>query len=167
MKKVILVSALAATFMMGSVYASGNNIGVVNVQRVFAHSPSVIKQKAQLKKHFSAKKAELQAAAKSLSAMMHNYKKNASVMQASAKKKLQATIMAKQSAIMSMSNRFRQGMAKAEQKAMAGFVKKTQAAAAVVAKKRHLDLIVSQSSVLYVSPSADVTKDVEAAFDRA
>lgn len=144
----------------------GIKIGVVNVQEIFNHSSAVQSTKAKLKKQFAVKKKQVQASAMALKAMIADYKKNASVMQASARLALQKKITAKQSSIMGMESAFQQQAGQSEQAAMAKFVKQIQSVAASIAKQKHLDLVLPEHSLLYSSDKLDITKQVAAQFNK-
>lgn len=178
-----LMTLLGAVLVSGSVFAAqattakpmhhsmmmskpaGLKIGVVNVQAIFNHSSAVQETKAKLKKQYESKKKQVEAAAKSLNAMIADYKKNASVMQANDRMSLQKKIAAKQSSILAMESSFQQQAAQAEQEAMAKFVKRIQMVAQNIAKQKHLDLILPEHSLLYSTDKLDLTKQVAAQFN--
>ena len=170
MKRLLTYVAAAVLTMgaAGTTLAADNtaSVGVVDVQQIFASSPDVQAVRNKLMKTYQAKKAQVDAAGKSLEAMMADYKKNASVMQASEREALQTKIAAKQSSIVAMESGFQRQAAMDEQNAMGKFVDQVQKAAAVVAQQRHLNLIIPMHSVVYAADTLDVTKAVQVQFNK-
>lgn len=168
MRHRILVSLCAAAGLLVSMeaFAAGNQIGVVDVQQIFASSPSVQAQKNQLEQDFKGKKAEMDAAEAQVTDLTNKYKKNASVMTQAEKQQMQMQIAQQQSKLMTMSSRFEQDSSNAQQAAMEKFLERVKTATATVAQKEGLILVVPAGSIVWSAPSLDITKDVETEFNK-
>lgn len=155
-------ASVATTQAKKNVSQQHITVGIVDVQKIFSQSPEVQATKAKLHKEFLAKRAQAQTAVKSLDAMMADYKKNSEVMDAGKRSEMEKTIAAKQSSIMQMESSFQEQAQAAEKKSMDEFVGQVQKAAAVVAKRDHLSLVIPNHAVIYSADSLDITPEVVA-----
>jgi len=169
MKKLIMTTVAAALVAVVSTNAmaaaDAGKFGVIDVQKIFASSPKVTAQKKSLMSEFTSKRDKLQASQKSLQAMMTKYKRNATVMSQSQKQALQTQIAAAQTKLMQMGHGYQQQAEQAQAQAMQKFVGQLKTAAATVAKKDNLAMILPTNAVIYAGDSMDVTKQVASAFN--
>jgi|GEM_PF-2421863 Skp family chaperone for outer membrane proteins len=168
MKKLILsatVAALIGVASMSAMAANSGLVGVVNVQKIFMASPKVAAQKKTLMAKFATKKDQMQTAQAKLKTMLAKYKRNRTVMSKTQQQQAQTQLAGQQTKIMQMGQLFQQEAAQAQAKAMGGFIKQLQTAAASVAKKDHLSMIIPAHAVIYSSKTMDVTSDVAKAFN--
>ena len=158
MKKTFAAAAVLLTMTFSSTFAA--KIGLVDMQQVFSSSHGVSKIQAHLEKQFSAQRADMLKAMKSLQAKMKDFNKNKSVMSKKAQADARTKLQAAQRQLQKDQNSYQQAVVAAQTKAMKAFVAKIKKAAADVASKDNLDAVYVNNSLLYAKHSVDVTNSV-------
>jgi outer membrane protein len=159
MKKLLIAAAVAGSMLSASVFAA-NEIGTVNMQTVMTTAPQIKACQASLKKKFTPMQTKLQAQAKTLQADMKNYQKNAATMSKADLAKLQKKVQTEQAALQQGQAMLQQQAMGAQQACIKTFANTLKTAAAKVAGKKGLTVVLPSNAVIYSAANLDVTTDV-------
>lgn len=161
-KKVMALGVMSAGLALSatSFAASGNGIGVVDMQNVLRTAPQVKKINADLKKQFSNRKDKILTMAKSLQSDMSNYSKNKAVMSSKKASALKATIASQETQLRTQQMKYQQDLIAAQNKAMQGFLTQLKSAVTKVATQKHLSVVFPKNSLLYSGSDSDITSAV-------
>jgi len=158
MKKLMVASLVGLSCLVANVFAAGT--GVIDMQAVFHGAPQVKQMNEDLQKQFAPRKEKLQVLNTKLQKEMADFNKNASVLSADKKAKLQANITTQSKALRQQQMQFQQDLFVAQNKATSEFMKKVQAVVASVAKAKQLTLVIPKNGVLYSADNMDITSMV-------
>ncbi len=163
MKRVLKVFVLFASLLLTTQLFAAFTVGVVDAQQVLRSSSSINNINKQLDKQFAGRKKSILALDKSLQANIKKLQKNQSVMSAKAVSALRTAITKQAAQLRQSQAQYQQNLYVAQNKAMALFMKKLQAAVGKVAQKKKLDLVLPKNSVLYSNGNAvvDITSQVQ------
>jgi outer membrane protein len=170
MKKVLAI--LGTVFLISSlpVYAAdaatNPSIAVVNVQQLFQTSPKIAELNKQLQAKFKPRQDKLVAAQKSLQTELDNYKKESSTMAQKDRDALQKKIGDDQTALQTDANTFQQDLNKEQSKIMKGVLAQLNEIISSTAKTSNLQFVLDSQAVIYAMDGADITKQVQEAFDK-
>jgi outer membrane protein len=156
--KLKLITACLGVAVSASALA-GANIGVVDMQKV-AQSPLGKSASLTLQKKFSSRQKAIVKLQQKYQKDFSNLQKNKTVMTASKLKDAQKQLATEQQSLQAKESSFQQDLYAAQNKLMAEFVAKTQAAAGKVASSKHLQVVLPRKAVLYYNPDMDVTSAV-------
>lgn len=158
--KRFLLCALAVMGMFWSLVSQAGDIGVVDMQKVFASSQQVKDITAELKSKFSDRQKALQSQAQTLQADMDKLNRNKSVMSAKEAQELTDKVAKSNEKMQAEQAQFQKDLFAAQNDAMNSFMGKLNGAVAKVAEKRKLDMVLPKNGVVYSSATLDVTDDV-------
>lgn len=164
MKK--LLTLVAASLLSTAVLAQGH-LAVVNVAQILQGSARVKAINTKIRKEYQPQQMKLAAQDKAIQADMKKLKRNASVMSAEQKTKLQTTIkndredFAKNAAI------FQRKLAAARNSAMKDVVDSLNGIIKTVADHDGYDVVLFSQAVAYSGKTPDITTDVAKAFNAA
>lgn len=167
MKKMVVGLGLLALCFSAPVFAATLKVGVVDVQQVLKSSPRVSADKTKLQAQFKPQYEKIQAAQKSLEAMVDNLHKNGSTMQAKDRTALQASIQKSQESLMKQQQGFQSTFMAARSKDMQDLLGELQNVMKTIAQKNQINVILPKSGVVYSDSNLDMTSQVEKAFDAA
>lgn len=157
---VLLVSSLPA-------YAAdaAPTIAVVNVQQLFQTSPKIADLNKQLQGKFKPRQDKLIAAQKSLQDELDKYKKESPTMSQKDKDAMQKKISDDQASLQKDATAFQQDLNKEQSKIMKGVLADLNKIISDMAKSSNYQLVLDSQAVIYAVDAADITKQVEKAFD--
>ncbi len=159
-----------AVFMaQSSVYAQGQKIAVVNMQKVLRNSKAGKKAMAELNKKFDRLKKQLQAKQKELKAFKQEMEKKAPLMneEARAEKERQYKKMLRE--FKDKSDDAQYEMRQAESKRMEPILKKLEKVVNRIGKDKGYVVIMEKNmpGIYYTAPDADITDQVIKTFDKS
>jgi outer membrane protein len=167
MKKALAI--LGSMLLIGSLPAYADTgaptIAVVNVQQLFQSSPKIADLNKQLQATFKPRQDKLIAAQKSLQDELDKYKKEAVTMSQKEKDAMQKKISDDQSSLQKDATAFQQDLNKEQGKIMKGVLASLNEIISGMAKSNNYQLVLDSQAVIYANDSADITKQVEKAFD--
>ena len=168
MKRVLAI--LASVFLMSSlpVYAADAttpSIAVVNVQQLFQTSPKIAELNKQLQAKFKPRQDKLVTAQKSLQTELDNYKKESSTMSQKDRDALQKKISDDQTSLQADANTFQQDLNKEQSKIMKGVLAQLNEIISSIAKTSNFQFVLDSQAVIFAVDGADITKQVQKAFD--
>jgi outer membrane protein len=167
MKKALAI--LGTILMIGSVQAYADTaaptIAVVNVQQLFQSSPKIADLNKQLQAKFKPRQDKLIAAQKSLQDELDKYKKESPTMSQKDKDALQKKIGDDQASLQKDATAFQQDLNKEQSKVMKGVLADLNKIISDMAKSSNYQLVLDSQAVIYATDTADITKQVEKAFD--
>ncbi len=158
MKKYWVAAAVSLALMTGSAMAS--DIGVVDVQKILQDSSKAKSLRAKLQSQFGNKRDKMMSQSKQLQSDMQKLQKNQSVMSKSDLTALKNKISSERDTLGKEQGQFQQAYFKARNDAMETILQSVEASAAIVAKKKDLDLVVAKNTVIYAKNGADITDAV-------
>ncbi len=171
MKKLLAVASSVLLISGTHAYAAPSAspqpvIAVVNVQQIFQQSPKIADLNKKLQGDFKGRQEKLVASQKALQDELDNFKKESPTMSKSDKDTMQKKITDDQSSLSKDANSFQQDLSKEQNRMMKGVLADLNTIIAGIAKKSNYSLVLDSQAVVYAADSADITKDVAAAFDK-
>lgn len=168
MKKALAI--LGTIFLIGNLpaYAAdapAPTIAVVNVQQLFQSSPKIADLNKQLQAKFKPRQDKLIASQKSLQDELDKYKKESPTMSQKDKDALQKKISDDQASLQKDATAFQQDLNKEQSKVMKGVLSQLNEIISGMAKSSNYQLVLDSQAVIYATDAADITKQVEKAFD--
>ncbi len=160
MKKTLMIVCVALTALWSFSALANNRIGVVNMQKLIQDSPQVRALGQKLKQKFSSRRNKVLAMSKELQTLIAQYQKNKAVMSAKELQALKTKITTKETALRTAQVKLQQEMYQAQNQAMTQFVSKLRGVVKTIAKKKNLDMVLPQNTVLYSGNTTDITSDV-------
>lgn len=164
---IALVAACAALVLSGCQLGTNNaapgaapRIGVVDMQKVVKQSPEAKSLNVSIEKQFSGKHQQLLKQQADYQKKVAAFQKNQSIEKPAKLKTEQQQLEKQAQKLQSDQSSFQQAVMAAQNKAMASFLAKVQKAAASVASKQGLSLVLPKKMVLYIGSDADVTDAV-------
>lgn len=160
MKKVLSLALVAVLMSAGAVYAEG--LGVFNAQTVAMQSDPAKAAQKLMEGQFGAEKTQLEKQAQDLQKQGESLQAQAAAMSQKAREEKQMDFMRKRRDFEEKSRNFAMRVQQEESRITQNMGKFIFDAAAVVAKKRDLDLVLDAStgSVMFAAPSLDLTQDM-------
>ncbi len=164
MKKLfkVVLPAVAILFA-GSVFAQAApvaKIGVLDMQQIMQKSSQVLAINKQLQAQFQPRQQKIEAAQKQLQDEVNNLNRNASVMSAADRTKLQEKATKDKDDFQAMVQSYQKDLNAAQSADMQKFMGSLNNAVATVAKDGGYTLIVQRAAVPYMQPDMDVTPAV-------
>jgi outer membrane protein len=170
MKKALAI--LGSMLLIGSLpaYAADDaavapTIAVVNVQQLFQSSPKIADLNKQLQSKFKPRQDKLVAQQKSLQDELDKYKKESVTMSQKDKDAMQKKISDDQASLQKDATEFQQDLNKEQSKIMKGVLASLNEIISGMAKSNNYQLVLDSQAVIYAADKADITKQVEKAFD--
>lgn len=161
MKKILIaIVGLSTLCLVSSLFAQELKIGVVDFQKVMKTSPKVTRLSEQMKKEFEPQQKELVQKQKDLNQLISKYNRDATILQASEKQKMQQSIQSKGEDLNRQKETFNEKFFKAQQSTMQKLMDQIKEISAQIAKTRNLDLIIPKDNLLYSNDRMDVTNQV-------
>lgn len=169
MKK-LLSGVLVGAFVAGTALANDKptpptNICVVQIANVLHNAPQVQKATEDLKAQFQKDQTALEQKQKAIQAKVAELNKNAAVMSQKDKDAQEAVITKERQALVGEMGSFQQKLGDAQNKVMKEVFDSLNAVIKDVAKAQHCDVVLDSQFVVYATPSHDVTKAVQDAFN--
>ena len=158
MKKIVTLTAVVLAVTAASTYAE--DIGVVNMKKIFSASPKVKQIKSDLTKQFASQKNDLKKMGASLQSDMQKYQKNKAVMSKKDLAKMQAKISAEEMKFRQEQGKFQQAVYAAQNSALKTFMDNVKAVVKKVAAKKDVDVVLPKNVVLYSKSEMDLTQAV-------
>jgi outer membrane protein len=169
MKKVLAILGSVLLISGSSAYAAdaapAPTIAVVNVQQLFQSSPKIADLNKQLQAKFKPRQDKLVAAQKALQDELDKYKKDAVTMTQKDKDSMQKKISDDQTNLQKDATAFQQDLNKEQSKIMKGVLADLNKIISDMAKSSNYQLVLDSQAVIYANDAADITKQVEKAFD--
>ena len=159
MKKLLIAAIVAGSLLTAGLVAAPS-IGVVNIQTLMTSAPQVQACQASLKKKFTPMQAKLEAKAATLQADIKNFQKNGPTLSKSDLATLQNKIQSEQGAFEQGQSELQQQATDAQQACMASFASVLKTAAAQVADKNDMTIVLPSNAVIYYAPNMDITNSV-------
>jgi outer membrane protein len=160
MKKLLVLVVSSLLLVTANVAAANTNVGVIDVQKIVQQSPEIAKMKKTLKKELAPEQQKLVAAQKTFKKDLQVLNKNSAVMSKSQRKKLMDKITKKQAEFRALGTKIEQAAYNAQNTTLRALLKKVKTQVAKIAKRRHLDLVVSKNGVAYMNDNLDITAEV-------
>lgn len=170
MKKLVIGFAVATFALVSSTCfaddaKSGSKVAVVQVPRILQDAPIVKETTAKLKKQFAAEQKSIEASQKALQGAMEDLKKNDSVMSKEDKAAAEKKIAADRQTLVGQISAFQQKVSKAQSDAMKEIFDSLNLTIQAYADANDIDVMLDSQNVLYAVETADVTDDIEKAFN--
>ena len=159
MKKLLMAATIATGMMTASVMA-GPTIGIINMQVLITSAPQVQDCQASLKKKFTPMQSKLEADASTLQADMKNFQKNGPTLSKADLTTLQNKIQTEQAAFQQGQADLQQQATDAQQACMLSFASVLKTAAAQVADKNDMTIVLPSNAVIYSATDMDITDAV-------
>lgn len=159
MKRVIIALCISALSMF-AISAFANQIGVVNMQKIFQDSPQVKKINANLTRQFANRKQNIMKMGKRLRANIQKYQKNKEVMSAKALTNLKNQITKEEAQVRQAQVKFQQDLFAAQNAKMTNFMNKVRGIVKTIAAKKKLDMVLPENTVLYSDTGMNITSEV-------
>lgn len=156
MKLKVLLAALCLSCGV-TAYAASSDIGVVDMNTIFKNSPQVQKKSKQLQTQFAKQRKSIMQMDQDLQKTLAALQKNSATMSKKQLATKRAAAMKQEEAFRLAQQKFQSDVMTAQNSAMASFMVKVRAAAADLAKKDHLQIVLPKNAVLYSSSAADLT----------
>ena len=134
-------------------------IGVFNLQKVLKSAPQIPVMQTKLKDQFRPAGKKLLSSQANLKKDIKKYR-DVSTVRASYRGKLQKDIIAKQNKIKAQQNALKHNFILARNKQLQAVLNKIKVVVAKIAKKRGLDLVISNANVAYNNKSMDITDQI-------
>jgi Skp family chaperone for outer membrane proteins len=159
MKKLLIAATVAGSVLTASVMASPT-IGIINMQVLMTSAPQVQDCQVSLKKKFTPVQNKLQADATTLQADMKNLQKNGSTMSKADLSALENKVQSEQAAFQQGQANLQQQAMEAQQACMTAFAGVLKTAAAQVADKNDMSVVLPSNAVIYYDSNMDITDAV-------
>jgi outer membrane protein len=159
MKKLLMAATIATSMLTVSVMASPT-IGTINMQVLMTSAPQVQDCQTSLKKKFTPMQAKLQADASTLQADMKSLQKNGPTLSNADLTALQNKVQNEQAAFQQGQADLQQQATDAQQTCMLTFATVLKTAAAQVADKNDMTLVLPSNAVIYSAANMDITDAV-------
>ncbi|GAB4393001.1 MAG: hypothetical protein Tsb005_09410 [Gammaproteobacteria bacterium] len=173
MKKIFTMIAAATVLIMGVSYtalsyaadqknvsASNLKIAVIDFREIVREAPEGKAIANKLKADFKPRQEKIVAKNKEIEAKIKKLKRDAAVMSADDREKLQGQILAERRDLQRMQEDMQQDLSLERERAMEKFLDHIEKAVKKVAKNEHYDLILQKNTVPYSASQLDVTKQV-------
>lgn len=161
MKKFLRALLLVGIVSCGQQAIADNlKMGVVDLQKIVQTSSHIQVIQKNLEQKFRTRHDALMNTEKDLKAKIEAFKRDAAVMNPTAKKETERSIVAMQQKFEMDGQQYQRELSTAHNEAMEDFYTKVRAAIATVAKKEHFDLILQKDAAPFSSEKLDVTKQV-------
>lgn len=162
MKKIMLITIMlfSMLFIANAFADIANTFGVVDIQKIMRASPKIQATGNRLKTKFASQQGKIVVKQQQIKKLLTKLNRDASVMSASAKQKLQKQIIAARKAYAAMLQNYEQKVMAAQQQEMQKIAENIQSIAAKIAKKYNLGIIVVKQAVIYAGNAKDITDQV-------
>jgi len=166
MKKTVLSLASALTLFLAVGNASaatetpGAKVAVVDMQQVLQKASQIKTINDQLTKQFKPRQDKIITQQKTLQDETNKLEKEATVMSAADRGKLQDKIIKERADLQGVAVAFQRDVSAAQNQAMQGFMNKFTTVVSNVAKTNNYDLVIQRSGAPYVKENLDITKQV-------
>lgn len=165
MKKFFNALLLIGMISFGQQASADNlKIGVVDLQKIVQTSSQIQVIQKNLEQKFRTRHDALMNTEKDLKAKIESFKRDSAVMNPTAKKEMERSIVAMQQKFEMDGQQYQRELSTAHNEAMEDFYAKVRAAITDVAKKEHYDLILQKDAAPFSGEKLDVTKQVIAAI---
>lgn len=144
--------------------ATGQVIGVVNVQQIFQQSPKIADLNKKLQNQFKSRQEKLVTAQKKLQKEVDQFKTEGPTMTAKNKDKLQQKIVDDQASFSKDATAFQQDLSTEQNKIMKNVLAQLNEIISSLAKKNHYNLVLDSQAVVFASDGVDITKQVSKEF---
>lgn len=169
MNKVCLVSIV--TLMTGllsvSAEAAEIKLAVVDMQVVLQKAPQIVKINAALTHQFKGRQDSIVKAQNELQKEASNLEKNAAVMKADERTRLENKLMTDQNNVKSMIASFQSDLSKQQSESLHGFSQQLDGVVNKIAMKDGYDVVIQKGSTLYAKNDLDITSQVLEALKKA
>jgi outer membrane protein len=148
---------------------AGVKIGVVDLERAINEVDEGAKAKAELKKEFEAKQGILDKKQEEVKKMQESLESQAAVMKPAVKQEKAMELQKKIGEVQQLYVSMQQDMVKRQQDAMGGILQKMSGTFQALGKEGDFTVILnkSETAVLYVKPSLDLTNEAIRRFNES
>ncbi len=168
MKNVYLLP-FASLFMLlaANAHAEGVKLAVVDMQAVLQKAPQIEKINKNLTAQFKGRQDKIMQAQRDLQNETQNLEKNAAVMKADDRAKLENKIMTDRNNVQSMVASFQKDLSKQQSDSLHGFSQQLDGVVSKLAAQTGIDLVIQKGSTLYAKNDLDITQQVLDALKKA
>ncbi len=152
--------ALMLAVGMGSAFADGTKIGVVDLQKIMQTSSQMKIIQEKLEKEFKPRRDKLVAMEDGLKKNMEKFKRDTAIMSQTQRKELEKQIVGTQQQFEREGQQYQQELSTAHNEAMEEFYNKIRAAIAKVAESEKYDLVFQKDAAPFSVEKLDVTAKV-------
>ena len=160
MKRLGLLVGFIFAMSIGSVFADGVKVGIVDLQKIMQTSPQMKVIQQKLEKDFKPRRDKLVAMEETLKKDMEKFKRDDAVMSEAQKKELEKKIIASQQMFEREGQQYQQELSTAHNEAMEGLYTKIRTAIKKVAEMKKFDIILQKDAAPYSVDTLDVTPEV-------
>lgn len=165
MKKLVLI--LVGLIFSTGVLANDIKIGVFNLQVALSADKVVQKEMEAVNKDLAADKTRVEGLAAQIDKLQQKIKKNASIMSASEKEKLNRQIEEKAQEFEFLGARLQQTFQIRQQEVLQKHMPKIQTIIEEVIKEEKLDLLLERQAVAFAVPKLDITGKIIEKMEKA
>lgn len=155
----ILLMTMAGLLGFAGPAAAETRIGVVNISKLVTDSPQAAAARQKMDQEFSARRKQLEATEQKLMADIEKGKKDAPVMAADARKKLEEDLGTRQNAFLQQKNQYNADVAKRQEQELVTLQKAIQDVVNQVARDGKYDLVLSDG-IVFAADSINITDKV-------
>lgn len=168
MRKILLVVASVSLMSFGLVAnaASSFRVGVVDMHKIMTDAPQMQKIKSDLESRFKPQENKLMSARDTLKADANKLRKDASILSKTERENLQKKVVSEQRGLQQQQMAFQQEVVKAQNIAVKDFVDSVKTITKKIAKKEHLNVVISNDTVIYFDNKYDITSQVLATLKK-
>jgi outer membrane protein len=168
MKNVYLLP-FASLFMLlaANAHADGVKLAVVDMQAVLQKAPQIEKINKNLTAQFKGRQDKIMQAQRDLQNETQNLEKNAAVMKADDRAKLENKIMTDRNNVQTMVAAFQKDLSKQQSDSLHGFSQQLDGVVSKLAAQTGFDLVIQKGSTLYAKSDLDITQQVLDALKKA
>ena len=169
MRNFSIITAVAALFISGQVFAQDTKIGVVDMQKALQTVEAGKNAKATLEKEFNAKKKQLQTEEASIKKLGEEYKKQSLVMNDEAKAKKQNELQERYMKFQELTARSQTEIQQKEQELTRPIITRLRTIISDIAKQKGYAVVLekNENTVLFSQDKDDLTGEVVTAFNKA
>ena len=168
MKKVCLLTlASVFTLLAANAQADGVKLAVVDMQAVLQKAPQIAKINETLTKQFKGRQDQIIQAQHNLQNETQNLEKNAAVMKADDRAKLENKIMTDRNNVQTMVASFQKDLSKQQSDSLHGFSQQLDGVVSKLAAQTGVELVIQKGSTLYAKSDLDITQQVLDALKKA
>ena len=160
MKRLGLLVGFIFAMSIGSVFADGVKVGIVDLQKIMQTSPQMKVIQQKLEKDFKPRRDKLVAMEETLKKDMEKFKRDTAVMSQSQRKDLEKKIVGTQQQFEREGQQYQQELSTAHNEAMEEFYNKIRTAIAKVAESEKYDLVFQKDAAPFSVEKLDVTAKV-------
>lgn len=151
---------VALMFTMGTAFADGAKIGVVDLQKIMQTSTQMKLIQEKLEKEFKPRRDKLVAMEDGLKKDMEKFKRDSAILTQAQRKDLEKKIVSTQQQFEREGQQYQQELSTAHNEAMEEFYNKIRAAISKVAQNEKYDLVFQKDAAPFSVDKLDVTSKV-------